>query len=316
MPEGLLYIVSIFLGGGGAWIIQRFAHRHRMIDSPTERSSHAEGIPRGGGVGILAALTVSALFLGVSWNIWVPAVLVSVVSLCDDRSGLSPRVRLLIHFAAAAFFLGIPVWGVIPVGVWFFFLLFIVGTANFYNFMDGIDGIAGITGAIGFGFVALYAFRMEENILTVFSLCVALSCVGFLPFNLPKARVFMGDVGSVLLGFVFAQIVILLSKTPLDFVCLISFLFPFYADEITTMAVRLKGGENLAQPHRRHVYQLLANERGIAHWKISTGYGFLQVILCSGVLLLRPFGVMTVLALPVVYLCGFVLAGQILRKRS
>lgn len=316
MPEGILYISALFLGAGGAWIIRRFSHRHRMIDSPTERSSHAGGIPRGGGVGILAALTVSALFLGVSWNIWVPAVFVSLVSLCDDRSGLSPRVRLLVHFAAAAFFLGMPAWGVIPVGLWLVSLVFIVGTANFYNFMDGIDGIAGITGIIGFGFVALYAFQGGEDTLAILALCTACACLGFLPFNLPKARVFMGDVGSVLLGFVFAQMVLLLAKTPLDFVCLASGILPFYADEITTMAVRLKEGENLDQPHRRHLYQVLANERGIAHWKISAGYGGLQLVLCSGILLLRPFGVMKVLVLPGMCLCGFILAGIILRRRS
>ena len=75
----------------------------------------------------------------------------------------------------------------------------------------------------------------------------------------------MGDVGSILLGFVFAAMVVVLSKSFLDFVCLWSFIFPFYADELSTMAVRIKDGENLLRPHRRHLNQLLANEKGIAY---------------------------------------------------
>ena len=88
----------------------------------------------------------------------------------------------------------------------------------------------------------------------------------------------MGDVGSILLGFVFAGMVVFLSGNLLDFICMAGFLFPFYADELNTMIVRLRDGENLTKPHRRHLYQLLANEYGIAHWKVSLGYGLFQLI--------------------------------------
>jgi len=320
MPEGILYISSVLLGGGGAWAVSRFALKFNLIDMPTDRSSHSVSTPKGGGVGILAAFALASALLGISPGIWMPAAVVSLVSLYGDRFGLSPKVRLFAQFAAVALFLYMagPQAGFLPpVAAWLLLIIFIVGTANFYNFMDGINGIAGITGVIGFGFLAFYSFQWGGDAsLTALALCVSLSCLGFLPFNIPGARVFMGDVGSVLLGFVFAQMVVLLSETPLDFVCLVSFFLPFYADEITTMGVRLKRGEDLALPHRRHVYQLLANEWGIAHWKISAGYGLLQLAVGSGVLLLRPFGVMKVLALPVACLCGFMLAGLILRRRS
>jgi Fuc2NAc and GlcNAc transferase len=88
----------------------------------------------------------------------------------------------------------------------------------------------------------------------------------------------MGDVGSILLGAVFAGLVYLASRTLLDFLCMASFLFPFYVDELTKMIVRLRVGENLTQPHRRHIYQLLANERQIPHWRVSAGYGFFQLL--------------------------------------
>ena len=165
-----------------------------------------------------------------------------------------------------------------------------MGTANYYNFMDGINGIAGITAVVGFGLLAFYASTSgAEHSFVILSICIALSCLGFLPFNMPKARVFMGDVGSILVGFLFAAMVVMLSKSFLDFVCLAGFLFPFYADELTTLYVRIKDEfpsgrmnscgirdgwmDRLMKPHRRHVYQLLANEMGIEHWKVSVGYG-------------------------------------------
>lgn len=117
-----------------------------------------------------------------------------------------------------------------------------------------------------------------DSRFSILSICIALSCLGFLPFNFPKAKVFMGDVGSIMLGFVFASIVVMASKSFLDFVCLAGFLFPFYADEFVTMAVRIKDGENLLKAHRRHFYQLLANEISIDHWKVSVGYSILQIV--------------------------------------
>ncbi len=128
------------------------------------------------------------------------------------------------------------------------------------------------------------------------------------------AKVFIGDVGSILLGFSFAAIVVILSKSILDFVCLAGFLFPFYADELTTMAARIKDGENLFKPHRRHLYQLLANEKRIAHWKISIGYGFVQLIVGITILLLRPFGISMILPLLAAYFIAFVITSSAIRK--
>ena len=128
------------------------------------------------------------------------------------------------------------------------------------------------------------------------------------------AKVFIGDVGSILLGFSFAAIVVILSKSILDFVCLAGFLFPFYADELTTMAARIKDGENLFKPHRRHPYQLLANEKGIPHWKISIAYGLAHLIVGIAILLLRPFGITVVLLLLTVYFLAFIAVSSVIRK--
>ena len=102
--------------------------------------------------------------------------------------------------------------------------------------MDGINGIAGITGVVAFGLIALFAaLSGGSDSFIILGVCMGLACMGFLPFNVQnKARVFMGDVGSVLLGFVYAGLVVGLSYSLNDFMVLCAFLFPFYADELTT----------------------------------------------------------------------------------
>jgi Fuc2NAc and GlcNAc transferase len=124
----------------------------------------------------------------------------------------------------------------------------------------------------------------------------------------------MGDVGSVLLGFVFAGMVVKFSHSLLDFICMASFLFLFFADELTTMFVRLSRRERLTQPHRRHFYQLLANERQIAHWKISLAYGFVQLLIGVSVLWAKPFGLPPVLFLLGLYFFIFVCLNIHIRK--
>ena len=194
-------------------------------------------------------------------------------------------------------------------------VIYIVGTANFYNFMDGINGIAGITGIVGFGLLALYLhITGAHSFLKIMAISLSLACAGFLPFNMPRAWVFMGDVGSILLGFLFGGMVVLLSKSLLDFICLASFLFPFYADELTTMSVRIKDRENLLNPHRLHIYQLMANEKGIAHWKVSMSYGLLQLGVALSVLWIAPFGLLPTVCLIAMYFLSFALFGHAVRK--
>jgi len=315
----VLYSVCIILGGAGAWLISRWGNVLGFLDSPNDRSSHEGVVPKGGGFGILAAFFVCSVVLSVSKVFWIPAVLVSLFSFWGDRSEIRPKTRLLFQFAAGVILLtGVLLekestavaHTLVPL-----LAIFVVGTANYYNFMDGINGIAAITGIVGFGLLALASLLSgSDSSFTVLSICISLSCLGFLPFNMPKAKVFMGDVGSVLLGFVFAVMVVLVSKNFLDFVCLASFLFPFYADELTTMAVRIKDGEKLSQPHRRHLYQLLANEKGISHWKISVGYGLLQLVVGVSILLVKHYGNIVILSLLIVYFVTFIVVSSYIRK--
>ena len=316
----ILYLISLILGGAGGWIISKWGIRLSLVDHPNERSSHNIVTPKGGGIGILVAFVFCSLYTKISYWFWVPATGVSVLGLLTDRFEITPQVRLILQFIAAFIVVigleRLSVSGIKVIGLIFFFTVFVVGTANFYNFMDGINGIAGITGIVGFGLIAFYASHFDFNApLVTLAICISLACLGFLPFNMPKARVFMGDVGSILLGFVFAVMVVYFLNSFMDFICFTSFLFPFYADEITTMVIRIRDKESLTQPHRRHIYQLLANDRGIAHWKVSAGYGIFQLFVGMNVLMLRSFGVFVVLFFITACFAGFVLLNFRIRKR-
>lgn len=287
-----------------------------LVDVPNNRSSHAIPTPKGGGVGIAVAFIVACLFLEIPFTFWLPVAFIALFSFFGDRFDMLPRFRLPVQFVAAFIFLLTPHFFLNSSFYLFPMAVFVTGTANFYNFMDGINGIAGITGAVGFGLVAFFSLSSgADTVFTSLSLCLALSCIAFLPFNMPGARVFMGDVGSILLGFLFGGMAIILSKDFLDFICIVAFLFPFYTDELTTMCVRVKDGEDITIPHRRHLYQLLANEKGIRHWKISIGYGLVQLFVGVSVLLMKPFGVLMVLSLLMAFFCAFSWVSYIFRVR-
>jgi len=319
--ELMLYWISICLGGAGAWIIVKWGFKLSLFDKPNLRSSHKIVTPKGGGIGILAAFFVCSIAFSIPKSFWIPTVFISLFSFWGDRSEIKPKVRLLFQFGAGTILLigilmekqnGVESYALMPL-----LLIYIVGTANFYNFMDGINGIAGITGIVGFGLIAFYASNPGYSAsLSTLAICMSLSCIGFIPFNVPEAKVFMGDVGSILLGFLFSGMVVYLSKNVLDFICLMSFLFPFYADELLTMVVRLKNKENLTTAHRRHLYQLLANECKISHWKISVGYGLFQLMIGISILLVKDMGLIMVVSALVFFGCFFSICSFIFRKKT
>ena len=285
-------VLAFFLGASGAWFMAVRAHTLGLIDRPNERSSHSRPIPRGGGIGILLAFVGLGLWLKIPVGFVSAGAFVSLLSLFDDRFDLSARVRFVGQFLAAA--VALQALGALDHALWLFPLaaIFVVGSANFYNFMDGINGIAGVTGVVGFGLLAGFAATRGDTAIMLLAASIAAACLGFLPFNLPNARVFMGDVGSVLLGFVFALLVVALSANTGEFLALASCLFPFYADGVTTLFVRWRNGEKLSQAHRRHLYQLLANQLKRPHWQVTLAYGLLQLLI--GLLMLAVAGLGTV----------------------
>jgi len=324
MTDIALYLLCITMSALGGLLIMRFARNGRMIDVPGERSSHREPMPTGGGVGILSAFLLAALFLRLPPGFWFPPAILALISLYGDWFKLSPLFRLVIQFMAVVVFIfflfpqmkmaGGPIF-LVPLIL--FFSIYIVGTANFFNFMDGIDGMLVMSGVVSFGFVAFFVTTEGGNPLFFrFSLAMAAACLGFLPLNFPKAKVFVGDVGSILLGFLYGGTVVILSKTPLDFAVLSGCAGLLYADVLTTLFIRWRRGENLFLAHRRHLYQVLTNEGGITHWKVSLIYGMVQVMLGGLLFVLKPYGFFPVLLLLGAFFAAFVLVSSRVRKKA
>ena len=290
MLTALTILLAILFSAISSAVISKYSFRIAAVDVPNERSSHSLPTPRGGGIGIWIALIIVGIF--VTGDIYFSAILsiAGLLGLLEDRYTLSSKIRLVSQFVISSFiaflFLGHPS-SPLMLSLFLFWLIFITATTNFYNFMDGINGIAGLTGLVGFGLLAFFSYFIL-NVQDVFLMSAALAagCIGFLPFNFPRARVFMGDVGSILLGFVFASFVVRLSTSIEVFLCLIMFLSTFYADSVITIYYRWRRGENLMQAHRSHLYQYLSNDLKLPHWQVSSLYAIVQLL----------FGVLAILA--------------------
>jgi len=316
-PFILWLLISFSFSFLGAYLISKRGFDLDLVDSPTKRSSHLIPVPKGGGIGILAAFVIGVIWWEIPYLIWIPVCIVSLISLLADYQDISYKIRLGVQVAAAAIVSIGTAFYDIKSFLWLFFgMLFITTTANYYNFMDGINGIAGVTGIIAF--IGLGYFGLIENkdpIWSVTAFGVAVACMGFLPLNFPKARVFMGDVGSVLLGFLFACFVLYFSQTLIEFIVLTSLLFPFYADEISTLIFRIKDGDRLTKAHRRHIYQLLANQAGFSHSFVTIIYGFFQIIIALLAWMVSKEGIFWLVALLFFFFIIFFFFGFHIRNR-
>jgi UDP-N-acetylmuramyl pentapeptide phosphotransferase/UDP-N-acetylglucosamine-1-phosphate transferase len=277
--------------------------RLRWLDHPNERSLHARPVPRTGGLGILAGIAVGwAAVAGVwPWPGW-PWVLASVlliagVSAWDDRLGLGALPRLLVHLAAASLLLGAGLfpptlelpgleWAWPP---WLALMLtvpFVVWMVNLYNFMDGMDGFAAGMAVIGFGFMSLLGFAAGDSGFGVFTLVVAAGAGGFLVFNFPPARIFMGDAGASTLGLLAAVAMLWADREGLFPLWAGGLIFsPFIVDATVTLMARIQAGERCWEAHRRHCYQIL----------VRYGWGHRRTVLLAYLLML-VVGATTVMA--------------------
>jgi len=324
MPKiTLIAALSLLLSVILTVLVCRIGPRLNLIDKPNLRSSHSIPTPRGGGIGILLAFILAGILFTKEYIFVMICAGSGIIGLVSDLFNMASKARLILHLFIAALLIAffdssIYLPGsitIIPLAL--FLIIFLTASANIYNFMDGINGISGIMAAVSFGLLAFFSYR-EFGIgspMTILAIAIIFSSIGFLRFNMPNARIFMGDVGSIFLGFTFAGITILLSKNIQDFICLASFLFIFYADEAVTAFLRLKDGENLLFPHRRHLYQILANEARVAHWKISCGYGAAQLLIGLTVLSLRPMGPWTILPVLSLYFTAFIALNVLIRRR-
>jgi UDP-N-acetylmuramyl pentapeptide phosphotransferase/UDP-N-acetylglucosamine-1-phosphate transferase len=236
------------------------ARRLLPVDRPNERSLHVAPVPRMGGMAMMAVVVPVALAWvpGALW--WVaPTALLAVVSGVDDVRGLPVRVRLAVQAAAAAWAVW-AVWAIAPGPAWVGVIAWLatVWMTNLYNFMDGSDGLAGGMAVAGFGTYALAAWLAGDPALATACLVVAAAAAAFLMFNFNPARVFMGDAGSVPLGFLAAAFGLAGWRAGHWSALFPVLAFaPFVADATVTLARRGLRGERVWEAHRTHYYQRL-----------------------------------------------------------
>ncbi len=260
-------------------LVRRLLLRFAILDHPNPRSSHATPTPRGGGIGVLAILLpawaaiLAASSAGMtSWLVPLGALFLAAVSWLDDLSGLPPPVRLAAQFAAtgvAAMSLpGLVFQGYLPpVADTTLAIILWVWFVNLFNFMDGIDGLAGVEAAsVGMGLFAVTALAGSAAILGWLGLAVAASALGFLYWNWQPARVFLGDIGSVPMGFLLGWLCLALAASGHWAAAVILPLY-YLADATLTLLRRMVRGERVWRAHRTHFYQV-AVERGHSHAQV------------------------------------------------
>jgi len=250
------------------------------LDRPNERSLHERPVPRTGGIAVLAGAAVS-LALGAE-ALWLTALLaaaLAVVSLLDDLFGMPTLVRFAAHLAAAGLFVWYTLSPMHPATL-VLLALAVAWITNLYNFMDGADGIAAGMALIGFGAYALGAALAGDTALATLCAALAAASAAFLQQNFHPARIFLGDVGSIPLGFLAAALGLVGWRDdawPLWFPLLV--FGPFIGDATVTLLKRLLRRERVWQAHRAHYYQRMVR-MGFGHR--GTAYlGYLVMLGCA-----------------------------------
>ncbi|MFT0476058.1 MraY family glycosyltransferase [Pseudomonas antarctica] len=263
------------------WLLRRYALARSLIDIPNARSSHSVPTPRGGGVAIVASFLVALpiLFVGgelphaVFWALMVAGAAVALLGFLDDHGHIAARWRLLGHFSAAAWVLfwlgGLPAISLPGIAIdlgWVGHILavfYLVWMLNLYNFMDGIDGLASIEAMCAcLGACLVYWFAGYPMLIWV-PLLLSMAVLGFLYWNFPLARIFMGDAGSGFLGLILGGLSLAAAwqDTNLLWVWLI-LLGVFIVDATFTLSRRLIRGDKVYEAHRSHAYQFASRQVG------------------------------------------------------
>jgi Fuc2NAc and GlcNAc transferase len=287
MRQAILVIGILFLSCAFTGIAAWYARRIGMMDKPGERQSHAVETPRGGGIGIVLSLVIASLFLIPGGDeTWSKCVLPGFIAMAilgwgDDHLSLPAGFRFLVQLVVSIMVLACASkhgW-TYGIGGIVLAVLFLVWMVNLYNFMDGSNGMAGLQGVFG-GAVLFYLFRCSGQYdLALISACVAASCAGFLPWNLGNARVFMGDVGSISLGFVFGTLLLIgIGSQAFSLPVGIMIMLVFITDSTLTLIGRIMKGERWYNAHKQHLYQRLIAQ-GWTHGRAALFYQAINLAL-------------------------------------
>lgn len=291
MTIWLKYLLITALLLAAELVYFRIADKCNIIDKPNQRSSHSSIVLRGGGIIFVLGLWIWAAFFGFH-NIWflIAVTLVAGVSFIDDIHSLPDSVRLVAQFAAMALMfyqldmLHWNMWWIILIA-----MIVCVGASNIINFMDGVNGITGAYAMASL--LPLFLLNKElgfadESLIAV----VALADIVFCFFNFRpkgKAKCFAGDVGSIGVAYILLFLIGSLILATGDVTYLI-FLLVYGVDGCLTICHRILLHENLGEAHRKHAYQLMANELRIGHVKVASFYALLQLAVSLGFIYLCP----------------------------
>lgn len=261
-------LFSFSLSLFGLFLILKTDLKYIAVDRPNQRSLHTSAVPRIGGLAIMFGTLVTWLFIGVAWEwILLPLLLIGI-SLVDDIRGLKARWRFLAQILVCAVFLVIHPQGIALVYMPLV-LLGMVWVVNLYNFMDGSDGLAGGMALFGFGAYAVAAYLVGQTELAILCASLASSCLAFLIFNFHPARIFMGDSGSIPLGFLASALGVWgWQYNVWAFWFPLVVFSPFIVDASITLFKRLLKREKVWLPHKSHYYQRLV-QMGWGHKKTA-----------------------------------------------
>ena len=284
----LAAILSFLLTGAATW----YAKRQGLLDHPGERHSHEVPTPRGGGAGIVLALFVfvmagfavggvGAFRTGPFTALYVGIAVLALLGWWDDHHDLSAGFRFAVQLAVSIFLLSSFAkfgW----VGNWVLGIAGVIFTAwmiNLFNFMDGSNGMAAAQGLFAFAVLSWLFYLAGDISGAVLSLVLTGCCAGFLPWNLGKARVFMGDVGSLALGFAIAGLLVYgAGSGAFSLPVALMVMSLFLADGTLTLLRRILNGERWYNAHRQHLYQRII-ARGWSHGGVLYLYQAINLVL-------------------------------------
>lgn len=326
MMGGLMCLSIVVMAFILTWLLRRYALSHSIMDIPNARSSHAVATPRGGGVAIVIVFLVALPFLWLEGSISFEVMLslggggglIAVIGFIDDHGHIAARWRLLGHFGAAAwgvFWLG----GVAPLSIFgvelklqwllmLFGVFYLVWLLNLYNFMDGIDGIASVEAiTVCLGTCSIYWLTGHTELIAP-SLVIALAVLGFLFWNFPPARIFMGDAGSGFVGFILGLLSLVAAWVAPDLLWVwIILLGVFIVDATFTLGRRIFRGDKVYEAHRSHAYQF-ASRRAGKHLTVTIGvcliniFWLFPIAMCVAIFDLDGFGAVVVAYIPLIFL--------------
>ena len=296
MTIAALLVAALVVSVVGTGLLRRYALFRSILDIPNDRSSHTSPTPRGGGVAIVVAFgagTIALAMIGAvppstAYALVGAGLIAAVTGFLDDHRSVTPAWRLVAHFAAAAWALtwlgGLPplqlVGRAVDLGL-IGDLLATVGLVwllNLYNFMDGIDGIAGVEAlTVCFGAMLLYTSRPDTGGEWALPGLLALASLGFLAWNFPPARIFMGDAGSGFIGLMLGVLTVRAAMVnPSWLWSWMILLGVFIVDATVTLVRRLVRRKRLDQAHRSHAYQHAAARLG-AHRPVTIAVGAINL---------------------------------------